>query len=102
MMQNSGKPIVRIEARVLIEGPAEEILAALRFVRGGKRTVHLSAEVSTRHYSDRSHYLPAIKDGQIQAALEKLEMMSRQTVVDEETDKRLERLVREYGEFTAG
>ena len=35
-------------------------------------------------YSTSDHYIPVIKDGQIQTALEKLEMMSRQTVVDQE------------------
>jgi hypothetical protein len=100
-MPNSVKPVVRIEARVLIAGPAEEILSAVRLLHGGKRSVHLSIEVSTRHYSDRDHYLPAIKDGQTQAAVEKLELMSRQTIVDDETDRRLERLIREFGEFTA-
>jgi hypothetical protein len=93
--------MVRIEARVIIEGPAEEILSALRLVRGGKRSVHLSVEVSTRHYSDQDHFLPVIKDGQTQAAMEKLEVVSRQTIVDDEPDRRLERLIRDYGEFTA-
>jgi hypothetical protein len=61
------KPL--INARVIIDGPAEEIFAALRYMKGGKRAVHLHVEVSQRHYSDRAHYLPEIKEGQTHEAL---------------------------------
>lgn len=97
---DSSKGPAHVTASVTIKGPADELLGALQSLRGGERTVHLSVEVPTRHYWDRDHYLPGIKNGQIQAALEKLETMSRQTVIDDETDRRLERLIREFGAFT--
>jgi hypothetical protein len=93
-------PTAPITASVTIEGPAQEILSSLRQFRGGKRSVRLSVEVSRRHYSTSDHFIPEIKDGQIQLALEKLELMSRQTVVNKETDERLEYLIREFGGLT--
>ena len=72
-------PSAEIEARVIIEGPAEEILRALRLLRGGARSVHLEAEVPARHYMDRFHSLPVIKESQTQAAMAKVETMARQT-----------------------
>jgi hypothetical protein len=89
-----------IKASITIEGPAEELLAALRYIKGGKRSVRLSVEVSTRHYSDRFHFIPEIKDGQTYQALRKLESMSDQTVVDANTDRKLQELISEFGEFT--
>jgi hypothetical protein len=94
------KPAALIHARVTLEGPAEELLVDVQSLRGGKRSVHLSVEVSRRHYWAPDHHIPEIKGGQIQAALEKLEMMSKQTIVDEETDQRLERLIKDFGQFT--
>jgi hypothetical protein len=98
---DTSKPLTPITASVTIEGPAEEILRNLRQFRGGKRSVHLSVEVSRRHYSYTDHSIPEIKDGQIQRALEKLELLSRQTIVDKETDDRLEQLIREFGYLTS-
>ena len=57
-------------------------------------------EVSRRHYSISDHYIPEIKGGQIQLALEKLDLMSRQTIVDKITDERIEQLIREFGHLT--
>jgi hypothetical protein len=98
---DTSKPLTPITASVTIEGPAEEILRNLRQFRGGKRSVRLSVEVSRRHYSTSDHYIPEIKDGQIQMALEKLELLSRQTIVDKQTDERLEQLIRESGYLTS-
>jgi hypothetical protein len=95
-------PSARITASVNIEGMAEEVLAAVQRLRGCKRTAHLVVEVAHRDYSVPYHSLPEIKDGQIQNALEKLGLMSSQTVIDQKTEKRLEELIREFGHFTVG
>jgi hypothetical protein len=84
----------------MIRGPAEEILAAVRHIKAGERAVYLSVEVPARYYYNRDHYIPEIKGGQTHEALRKTEMMSKQTVIDDETDQRLVNLIREAGEFT--
>lgn len=99
-MQSDKMGSPRITATVTLEGPAEEILAMVQRIQaGGKRRAQLTLE-SARGYAFPFHVLPAIESGQIQAALEKLETMSRQTVVDDATDRRLDHLIREFGEFT--
>jgi hypothetical protein len=90
----------RIDVCVTIEGPAEEVLAALRFLKGGKRTVYFSVEVPRIHYLDADHHLPDIKDGQTHTAMRKIEMLAHQTIIDSDTEQRLARLIREAGEFT--
>jgi len=98
---NQGRTLpTRITAQITIEGPAEEMLAAVQRLHGGKRSVSLVVEVSRRNYVSPYHHLPEIKSGQIQHALEKLAAMAHQTVVDDETDRRLDYLIREFGEFT--
>ena len=89
-----------ITARLTIEGPAEEILREAQKLRGGKRSVSLSVVVSRQHYSDPHHFIPEIKEGKFQAALEKLEMLRRQTIIDAETDRRLDTLIRDFGSVT--
>lgn len=91
----------QIKVSVTIEGPAEEILALVQQLRpGGRRRAQLTVELTGKAYVSPFHVLPAIDAGQIQNALEKLEGMHRQTVIDKETDQRLDRLIREFGEFT--
>ena len=91
----------RIKATVTIDGPADEILALVQHLRaGGKRRAQLTVELAGKAYTSPFHVLPAIEGGNIQAALEKIEVMSRQTVLDDETDRRLDRLIRDFGEFT--
>ncbi len=90
----------RIKATVTIEGPAEDILADVQRLRGGQRRVSLSTEPRRGYLGFSNHYIPDIKGGHVQDALEKLEFMSKQTVIDSETEQRLERLIRDFGIFT--
>jgi hypothetical protein len=100
MVTPKGKKWIR--ARVTIDGSAEEILAAVQGIRrGGERKVNLSIEVSRRHYEVTDHIIPEIADGKIENALGKLKLLSQQVVVDGEMDRRLEHLIREFGQFTA-
>lgn len=98
-MAESIKAPTRISASVTIEGPAEEILAVLRQARGGRRIVHLTIETG-RGYVSPHHLLPAIRDGQIQAALEKIDLLARQTVIDGDAERRLDGLIRDFGDVT--
>lgn len=97
--QGTGRAVV-VEATVTIEGPAEEILRAVQHLRGGKRTVRLTIETARGGPIPPVYSLPAISDGQIQRALETLDNLSRQTIVDDESERRIDMLVREFGRFT--
>ncbi|MEX2617816.1 MAG: hypothetical protein WD767_17130 [Alphaproteobacteria bacterium] len=94
-------PYVSIKAVVTIEGPAEEILARVRNLKTGERAVSIEATLPRRGGRGIDfHTLPIIKNGETQTAIEQLERLHRQTIVDEDTDRRLENLIIEFGRFT--
>jgi hypothetical protein len=88
---------------VTFEGPAEEILRAAQTLRGGgNRTVTITIENSRGGPIPAFYSLPPIREGQIQRALETLDTLGRQTIVNRETEERLDMLVRDFGRFTSG
>lgn len=100
-MNTSYKPR-QIRATVTLSGPAEDVLKNVQSLRGCARAVSLNVEVDWKRSAAGSQTFPEIKGGDIQAALEKLQKLSQQTLVDSETDRRLEGLIRDFGRFTEG
>jgi hypothetical protein len=101
---SGSKPRARIVAEVLIEGYAEDVLADVRRLRGGRRTVNLSVTPPNRSGTGHSildeYRLPAIKGGNIREALEKLELLNKQARISVDDDQRVARLIEEFGDFT--
>lgn len=89
-----------ISATVTLSGPAEDVLKNVQALRGCNRSVSLTVEVDWKRSPGGSQMFPEIKGGDIQAALEKLQKLAHQTLVDADTDRRLEALIREFGKFT--
>jgi hypothetical protein len=101
-MDATREPAATITATVTIEGPAEEILAAVQRLRAGERAVSLTLEIPRRGQIMPHYYtLPPIKAGQTQRALETLDKLSQQTLVDAQTERRAEHLIRGFAGFTA-
>jgi len=99
-MADKARP-AHFTATVTIEGPAEEVLADVQRLRGGTRRVLIEARVPSRGYPGyQDRMLPEIKGGQTQKAMELLELLHKQTIIDEDTDRRLARLIEDFGEFT--
>lgn len=91
---------VRVEASVTLEGPAEELLAALLALRGGGTKSVLLTLGPIGRASLPYYTLPAIRGGQLQDALDKLAGLAEQTIVDAGTERRVAGLVRDFARWT--
>ena len=92
-----------IYASVELRGSAEEVLSDLRRLEGCERTVSLSVAPPSRAYamsSGDANFIPPIANGNTKPAIEKLADLSHQTLVDDETARRLEYFIREFGHLT--
>jgi hypothetical protein len=87
-----------VEVSLTIEGGASEVIAALRVRRssGAKRSAQIhtvTLRPDRRWYSDE--YLPMIRDGDAEAAKEKLNSLVRQRLLTPETERHLDEVIAE-------
>jgi hypothetical protein len=91
----------KITATVTISGSAERVLAAIQGVRGVRRSAQLAVEILRPGvYDTPYHLIPEIKDGDTRNAHHKLGLLSDQRLVDDECERRIDGLIRDFGLFT--
>src|ERR1700692_3677770 len=94
-----------VELTIIIQGPSDEVLAAVRNLRSRDGlTISATVNAATIFPENRRQYerttLPRIEEGDASAAQHKLDALVRQRLIDAEVERRVDEVIALARELT--